>query len=626
MKQNNKMENVDFNTEKTRGTVGKVLRLVHHLTPGYLTFLVLIRIMSSAQPFINIFFSSRILDGLIRLESFESIFRNVIIMVSIDTAIVLVRWRLEGFHWVKKVELIHRISKLIIDKTIQLDFDILEKHETLDLIKKAKDGMTASGDIRVFCDEVSEILEKIITIIYSVAILVPLFIPQTGEVVAGLPWLGSFLNQWYSLFVMVFVLALHVVASYYTNKKSSMLQVEFFEKNVTYNRYFNYWFDLIFNYSIGKYIRLYKMQKLVTKKVEKTNETLEKEGVAWTNKSIKVSVIPIISQAIMQLMSYAYVGLKAVFSLISAGKCLLYVSSYTKLVESITGISKNFVQIKTESRYLSFFYDYMKIKNKRYEGTIPTEKRDDNLFEIEFRDVSFKYANTENWALRHVNQKITLGTKNAVVGKNGAGKTTFIKLLCRLYEPTEGQILLNGVDIRYYDYPDYAKLFAIVFQDFNLFSFTLGENVGSGIDYDKERVVESLEKAGFKERLEKLEKGLETPLYQHNDEQGVEISGGEAQKIAIARSLYKDAPFVIMDEPTSALDPVAEYEIYKRFDEMVQGKTSIYISHRMSSCRFCDNIIVFDDGKIIEQGNHEQLMKNAGLYSELWNAQAQYYA
>ena len=225
-----------------------------------------------------------------------------------------------------------------------------------------------------------------------------------------------------------------------------------------------------------------------------------------------------------------------------------------------------------------------------------------------------------------MNQKITLGTKNAVVGKNGAGKTTFIKLLCRLYEPTEGQILLNGVDIRYYDNEEYAKLFAIVFQDFNLFSFPLGENVAGSNEYDRERAAKCLEDAGFADRLAKMEKGLDTPLYQYDDENGVEISGGEAQKIAIARSLYKDAPFVIMDEPTSALDPVAEYEIYQRFDQMVEGKTSIYISHRMSSCRFCDNIIVFDEGKIIEQGSHDKLMSNKGLYSELWNAQAQYYA
>ena len=614
------------NKNTNRGTVKKVLALTHRIVPGYIIFLLATKMMAAAQPFIGIYCTSLILDGLIHLDRFEAIFKTVLIMIALDSLLVLIRWRLEGINWVKRHELIQKINKMLSIKTMEIDFDILEKHETLDLVKKAKEGANSYGDIGAFCNNLADIIEKLATIVYSVALLVPLFIPKSLQTSEGLSGLGWFLNQWYSLFIMLAVLAFHVLISYKTNKKSSLLQKQFFEKNVSYNRYFGYWFDLIFDYSIGKYIRLYKMQKLMIKRVEETNKNLEQEFNNWINKDIKISFIPFLSQAFMQLASYAYVGLKAVFGLISAGKCLMYVSSYTKLVESITGISDNFVKIRMESQYLSFFYDYMEIKNKRYEGTIPTEKRDDNIFEIEFRDVSFKYANSETWALRHVNQKITLGTKNAVVGKNGAGKTTFIKLLCRLYEPSEGQILLNGVDIRYYDYEEYAKLFAIVFQDFNLFSFALGENVSGSVDYDRGRATKCLEEAGFRERLAKMEKGLDTPLYQYSDENGVEISGGEAQKIAIARSLYKDAPFVIMDEPTSALDPVAEYEIYQNFDKMVEGKTSIYISHRMSSCRFCDNIIVFDEGKIIEQGSHDKLMEARGLYSELWNAQAQYYA
>ncbi|MBP5568170.1 MAG: ABC transporter ATP-binding protein [Treponema sp.] len=611
--------------ENMKGTVSKVLNLTHRIVPGYITFVFIVKLIAAAQPFVNIYFSSLILDGLFRKDSFESIFKNVLIMLCIDSVLILIRWGLELINWVKKHELTQKINKMLVDKTMDIDFDILEKHETLDMYKKAKDGSTAGGDIRGFIDNLAGIIEKISTIVYSLVLLIPLFIPF-AENAGNLTGLGFFLNQWYSFVVMLVVLAVHVFMSYKANKRSSELQMQFFEKNVSYNRYFGYWFNLIFDYSIGKYIRLYKMQKLMTKRVQETNDKLEEEGNAWIKKDIRNSMIPLLSQCFMQLASYAYVGLKAVFGLVSAGKCIMYVSSYTKLVESITGISSNFVQLKMQSRYLSFFYDYMEIKNKRYDGTIPTEKRDDNVYELEFRDVSFKYANSETWALRHVNQKITLGTKNAVVGKNGAGKTTFIKLLCRLYEPTEGQILLNGVDIRYYDNEEYAKLFAIVFQDFNLFSFPLGENVSGSNVYDRERAKKCLIDAGFGERLSKMEKGLDTQLYQYDDENGVEISGGEAQKIAIARSLYKDAPFVIMDEPTSALDPVAEFEIYQRFDQMVEGKTSIYISHRMSSCRFCDNIIVFDEGKIIEQGNHEKLMSNKGLYSELWNAQAQYYA
>ena len=611
---------------KEPGTVKKVLSLVHKLTPGYLTLLFIIRLLAAGQPFVLIYYSSLILDGLVRMNSFAEIFKNVIIMISLSYGLILIRWGLDTFHWTKKIELNNKINQMISLKTMDIDFDILEKFETLDMIKKAEDGMTARGDIRFFCDNLAGVIERLATIVYSIALLIPLFIPKAGGVSVDVCSLCLFLNKWYSLFLMLVVMILHVTISMLVNKRVAKIQLKFFEKNIFYNRFFGYWFDQLYNYSIGKYIRLYKMQDLLEKKVSDTNDILEREMNANVNENLKVTFFPIITEFILQLTCYAYVGLKAIFSLISIGNCLLYVSAYKRLVDSFTGISDSFINMKIQSRYLSFFYDYMKIENKRYDGTIPTEKRDDNIFEIEFRDVSFKYANTEKYALRHVNQKIKLGTKNAVVGKNGAGKTTFIKLLCRLYEPTEGQILLNGVDIRYYDYKEYTQLFSIVFQDFYLFSFPLGENVASSSEYDRERVIECIEKAGFKERLDKMEKGLDTLLYQYDDENGVEISGGEAQKLAIARALYKDAPFVIMDEPTSALDPVAEYEIYKKFDEMVEGKTSIYISHRMSSCRFCDNIIVFDEGAVVEQGSHDQLMKEGGLYSELWNAQAQYYA
>ena len=610
-------------TKKEKGTVKKVLTLTHKLVPGYLILLVIIRLLAATQPFVGIIYSSKILDQLVQKESFEAIFRNAIIMMILSAIMILIRWGLEAANWVKKFELSHKVSQMICDKTFDIDYDVLEKHETLDMIKKAKDGMNSSGSIRNFCDNLASLIEKVITIVYSIIILVPLFIPNPDVSGEGIAF---FLNKWYSLFIMLAVMAFHIIVAYFVNKKSAALQMKFFERNVSYNRYFSYWFNLVFDYSIGKYIRLYKMQKVVLDRVQNTNDTLEKEFSGYLDENLKVTLIPVLTEFVLQLTSYAYVGLKAVCKIISVGSSLMYISTYKKLVDAITGISDTFVQMDVQSKYLSFFYDYMQIENKRYEGTIPTEKRDDNIFEIEFRDVSFKYDKSDTWALRHVNQKITLGTKNAVVGKNGAGKTTFIKLLCRLYEPTEGQILLNGVDIRYYDYKDYAKLFAIVFQDFNLFSFPLGENVASGAKYDKQRVLECIDKAGFTDRLNRLEKGLETNLYQYSDENGVEISGGEAQKLAIARALYKDAPFVILDEPTSALDPVAEFEIYQNFDNMVKDKTSIYISHRMSSCRFCDNIIVFDEGKVIEQGSHEKLMASGGLYSELWKAQAQYYA
>ena len=244
----------------------------------------------------------------------------------------------------------------------------------------------------------------------------------------------------------------------------------------------------------------------------------------------------------------------------------------------------------------------------------------------DIRDVSFRYPNTETWALRHVNMKFQVGSRLAVVGENGSGKTTFIKLLCRLYDPTQGEILLNGIDIRKYSYRQYIDLFSVVFQDFQLLAFPLGQNVAAAVEVDKGRAARCLEMAGFGKRLAALPQGLETPLYKEFDESGVQVSGGEAQKIALARALYKDAPFVVLDEPTAALDPVAEMEVYENFDKIVGDKTAVYISHRLSSCRFCDDIAVFDHGHIVQQGSHDALVEAPGKYQELWHAQAQYYA
>lgn len=222
--------------------------------------------------------------------------------------------------------------------------------------------------------------------------------------------------------------------------------------------------------------------------------------------------------------------------------------------------------------------------------------------------------------------KFKIGQKLAVVGMNGSGKTTFIKLLCRLYDPTEGKILLNGIDIRKYNYKEYMMIFSVVFQDFKLFSLTLGENVAAKINYDEEEVKSALKKSGFYNRLSTMPECLNTYLYKDFNKKGIIISGGEAQKIAIARAIYKNAPFIILDEPTAALDPIAEAEIYEKFNEITGDKTAIYISHRLSSCKFCDKIVVFHEGSVIQTGTHQELAADKnGKYFQLWTAQAQYY-
>ena len=613
------MKEKNINRNKT---VSKVLKLTHRLQPGHISLIVFSRIINVTSTFIPIVLSSIILDQLISKAPFETIFKTSIILVVSSGFLGMVYWGLQHIISVNNSVMAEKIDKMLCEKTFNLDYDILEKQETLDLIKKAEEGMRSRGDFSGFCGNFAGFIENIITIVYSVVLLIPLFIPKASAAAGFLP---SFLNKWYSFIILVVMLALSVGVSALTKKKEGEIQQDMFVKNVRINREYGYLYNLLFDYSNAKYIRLYKSQKLIEKRCMNIVNFLETEFQKMFTKINKCQLPVFFVNAMLQIVSYLYVGLKAIFGMISIGSALKYISAYSNLVSGVSNIFYSWIEINIKAEYLSYFYDFMEIENKQYEGTILTEKRDDNEFEIEFRDVSFRYPNTENYVLRHVNQKIKIGTKTAVVGKNGAGKTTFIKLLCRLYEPTEGQILLNGVDIRYYDYKDYARLFSVVFQDFNLFSFSIAENVAGGKSFDDDRVKNCLERSGFGERLAKLKDGIRSNIYQHNDD-GVEISGGEAQKIAIARALYKDAPFVILDEPTSALDPVAEYEIYQHFDSMVQDKTSIYISHRMSSCRFCDNILVFDQGEIVEQGSHEKLMEAGGLYSELWKAQAQYYA
>ena len=211
------------------------------------------------------------------------------------------------------------------------------------------------------------------------------------------------------------------------------------------------------------------------------------------------------------------------------------------------------------------------------------------------------------------------------MGENGAGKTTFVKLLIRLYEPTEGQILLDGINIKDVDYEEYMSVFSTVFQDYKLFALPLKDNVALSLTKDESRIQNLLEYVGLGNTLRKLPKGMDTHVYKNFDKDGFEPSGGEGQKIAIARALYKDAPIVILDEPTAALDPRAEYQIYQQFNQMVNGKTAVYISHRLSSTKFCDVIAVFSQGKIIEYGTHEELLEKQGIYSELFSMQAQFY-
>ena len=378
------------------------------------------------------------------------------------------------------------------------------------------------------------------------------------------------------------------------------------------------------DYNTGKEIRLYKEQNLIehtaTDKILTDGERVLKKA---SLNSAKSSSFVAVLGAIVGFGIYLFIGVKGLYGLFGIGSLVLYCGSFMQIINGIMKMAATFGKTEEMTPLVNYYFEIMNAKDDMVYGNRELNLKD--KFEIEFKNVSFKYPSADNYSLKNINIKINNGEHLAVVGRNGSGKTTFIKLMCRLYDVTDGEILINGINIKEYSKDSIISLYSVVFQDFQMFSIPLKDNVCAGEECDKNRLYNCLDNSNILERVKQMPEKENTCLYKNIDENGVEISGGEAQKFALARALYKDAPVVILDEPTAALDPIAENEIYSRFNSFVENKTAIYISHRLSSCAFCDRIAVFDKAELVEMGTHSELMNKNGKYADLWNAQAKYY-
>lgn len=306
---------------------------------------------------------------------------------------------------------------------------------------------------------------------------------------------------------------------------------------------------------------------------------------------------------------------------------LLYFGAISGFAQWITDILNQFGELNRQSVDLSLLREVLEWPEPfRFEDGKPLPKDPDKAYELRLENVSFRYPEAERDTVTGINLTVHPGEKLAIVGLNGAGKTTLVKLCCGFLDPTGGRVLLNGEDIRQYNRRDYYALFAAVFQDFSVLEATVAENVAQRLkDIDLSRVRECLARAGLTEKIDSLPKGVDTPVGRKVFEDGVEMSGGETQRLMLARALYKNAPILILDEPTAALDPIAEDDIYRKYSAMTRGCTSLFISHRLASTRFCDRIVYLRDGKIAEEGTHEALLALGGGYAALFRIQSQYY-
>lgn len=621
MKKDDEMKKLPFFASLKRN-----LGNIHKLSPSYIPIAVLYTLMERSMPFIYMILGARIVDMLVNRADQKKILSVAAVMVGSRLVMELIRcatMRILSLRWQLVAQ---RKNMEIGSKAMRMDYDILERNSTLELIAQADANTDKMGNMGNYLLRVLNLFGVSFSCIGAMAAMAGLFftVPAQGKGAAY-----AFFASPYSYLLLLVLLLISIYIGSRCEAKQERIRYSCDQIEVRSGRIYWFFLDLVSNYPMGKDIRIFKMYDVIMKKGREARDNIENAQKQAIRDTQKIGVLAQLAQNLFIVAVYAYVGIKAIYGMITIGEVTKYISAITLLQNQISTLFALLISINTQHSYLESYNELMDMKNEKYEGTLPVEKRFDNEYELEFRNVSFHYPNNDRMVLKNVSFQLKMGRKLAIVGANGAGKTTFIKLLCRLYDPTEGEILLNGIDIRKFDYEEYIRLFSIVFQDYKIFSFSVAENVAAGPVFDRDRVIKSLRDAGIYERVERMKSGIDSRLLkdqQDGDEEGIEISGGEKQKIALARALYRDAPLVILDEPTSALDPIAEQDIYRRFNDMVEEKTAVFISHRMSSCRFCDEIVVFDEGRIVQNGTHDALVADEqGIYHKMWEAQAQYY-
>lgn len=604
----------------------EVIKFSYHFTkeqniPVYAAFFF--HALSEPLPAVfSVWFAAKITALISNEETPHTILLNALIGVALIFLLTILK-RVGEHFYLKKIDVLTVKEKAYVSDIIsKKDFSVLEKTDFQILFKTYDEVASNYGNsvIRFYFMFLTTVISGLCGLIFSLLIILP-------TLKNLLTFNNStFITSWKPTVITIICIVLFGILMGIIGNHLAAFWTKQHEKTQSSYAIFVYWLCFTENYKQGKDIKVYHAQNLI-----------QQEYDYWQEKGLKISrttiktIMPMqrliaIFTALIVGTLYCYIALRATSGSLDADNLVAIIGAIPLVVNGITQLSNLPFLTKTLCKYVGYLKRILDYDSDRYMGTIPVEKRDDNDFLIEFKDVSFKYPNTDTYALRHVSMQFKIGEHLAFVGANGSGKTTFIKLLCRLYDPTEGEILLNGINIKKYDMTEYMSLFSVVFQDFSLFAVPLSQNVSTSVDYDKEKLWQCLEEAGIADRVKNMPQQENTVLYKELDDNGIEISGGEEQKIAIARALYRDAPFVVLDEPTASLDPVSEFEIYERFNDFTKDKTAVYISHRLSSCRFCDNIMVFDKGQIVQFGTHESLLADEnGKYSQLWNSQAKYY-
>ena len=582
------------------------LRAMKKYAPLIILMLPLGFVLMPVQKYLWSFLSKYIIDLITVEGSVQSLLKIIIIFTVILIAFFIMQTFYYNKLWVLKIIVRMKIVVQKNYKMMVMRFEDTEDPEVLDCYQKAERACDGGGN------GIEGFEQQIIS-----------FVENLSVVAGGFTIIGT-MNIWLAVIMIVFSIINFVIFNA-TNKHVKKIV---WDQLAPWWRKHWYMNQALANFSYAKDIRMYGLSGWLKKRFIEINDVRlsyqKLSNKIWFWVACALSLLWLFAQGGV----YAFLIYNVYNHALTIGNFTLYLTSAMTLFSCMNELLNNVNAMLQRSRECDDLRSFLDLE-KEFRGQ--KEKLPDvpafDSYEFEFKNVSFKYPRQEKYALRNVSLKIKAGERLAVVGLNGAGKTTFIKLLMRLYEPTEGAIFLNGQDIRSWDLNSYFAIIAPVFQDVNLFAMTYKENVSMKEleKTDDELVKKCTEDAGLGEKIRDLKDGIDTQLLKVIYDDGIDMSGGEKQKLALARALYKNAPVVVLDEPTAALDALAESKLYQDFDKLICGKTAIYISHRLSSTQFCNNVAMFKDGQLIEYGTHNSLMKKKGEYANMYKVQAQYY-
>lgn len=599
------------------------LKTIHKIRKEYIRVLFINAMLQATRPFVPIVFSAMILDELLGEKDRAALISLAGLLIGLMFVIHILSGYFTKRYNDETNQLINNYEFELSKKSMKLDYALIEDKETLDLLQFIQEG----GNNYMGIWHIAEFLQlgtlAILEIIIASGLILSMFTSGTDVVVTGSL---SFIQSPAVFILMLLVLLTGIILSSIIQAKLGETVANSAKGGVGANRIFAYlFFHISYNYANGKDIRLYNAQDLLHEKIMDFVEPNCQDCLDnFVKPNIRHYSMLNIVNVFMMVAVYTFIILKAYVGAITIGVIFIQINAIMRLYQSIGSFLKQYNMLIAACDHFKSSIRYFNLPEMKKEGARQIDSEGGYVFE--FKNVSFKYPASDTLALENISLTINSCERLAVVGMNGSGKTTLIKLLCRLYEPTEGVITLNGIDIREYDYEEYISLFSVVFQDFKLFSFGMDQNVAVSEDIDLEKLEDCLVSSGLGNLVKEFDNNYEVSIGKNFDEDGRDFSGGEEQKLAISRALYKDAPIVVLDEPTAALDPIAEFEVYSKFDTLVKDKAAVFISHRLSSCKFCHNIAVFHKGKIVQLGNHNSLVSDKeGKYHELWFAQADHY-